>query len=445
MKHYRYNIRSGVKKVTNKATKLSLGSFSLGLASLAVLLAVPVLTLAAKPPKQVVSTEVVTKEKLADNFSEALTEPDWFFYNDESDTIDNSLGSMVNGPATPPQGDGSVQISVSGTQRRNIATYQFAGTKLADLTELKYSTYNPSAGNGGSPNRSGFLNFNIDFNGTDTWQRRLVFLPSDNGTIQQNQWQTWDAVNGGNALYRYSGPTTWPGSAISSDTPRTLSNLIASYPDIRIRVTDSWLGIRVGEPYDDGYTENIDNFVSGTATQLTTFDFELVNQPAKNPDCGKDGWQNFNAPAFGSETECKHWVHGLVSGHLWLENPSQEVEFNANNVPDQATVHNAKKGVVRYRNYDYPGGVLDYTTDIICANANPDTEVGRFMYQIPEGHPGLSGLYVILQVSKGRKGTSNYAQAVTTNAETALAWCQGRQSFSATPYEATSGWVKVQN
>ncbi len=232
--------------------------------------------LAASAATPTVETVVVTPGDMATSVADVTARPNsWFFYNDENDTIDNSLGSFVNGPATPPAGSGSVEINVSGTQRRNLATYQFSGTKLADITELKFSTYNASATNGGSANRSGYLNFNVDFNGTDTWQKRLVYLPTDNGAVQQDTWQEWDAVNGGNALYRYSG-ATWPGTATPGTTPRTLSDVISSYSGIRIRVTDSWLGIRVGEPYADGYTENIDKVVFGTASKVTTFDFEAV-------------------------------------------------------------------------------------------------------------------------------------------------------------------------
>lgn len=54
---------------------------------------------------------------------------------------------MVTGPATPPIGNGSAQISVTGNQKRNLATYQFTGTPLASIHTLKFSTYNPSAGN----------------------------------------------------------------------------------------------------------------------------------------------------------------------------------------------------------------------------------------------------------------------------------------------------------
>ena len=193
----------------------------------------------------------------------------WLFYNDENDTIDNSLGSFVTGPGTAPSGTGSVQISVSGTQRRNLATYQFSGTPLASITTLKFSLYNPSAGNGGPANRTGFLHFNVDFNGSDTWQRRLIFEPNDNGAVIQNSWQEWDAINGGNGVWRYSGGT-FPGGGIT----KTWSQILADYPGVRIRVTDAFMGIRVGSPYNDGYTENIDAFKFGTSSGTTTFNFD---------------------------------------------------------------------------------------------------------------------------------------------------------------------------
>src|SRR3546814_13412676 len=68
-------------------------------------------------------------------------------------------------------GSDSVQISVSGTQRRNLATYQFSGTPLAEITTLEFSTYNPTAGNGGAADRSAYLQFNVDFNGRSEERR----------------------------------------------------------------------------------------------------------------------------------------------------------------------------------------------------------------------------------------------------------------------------------
>ncbi len=230
-----------------------------------------------------VATVTVHPSDMATSFPDVTSNPTkWFFYNDETDVIDNTLGSFVTGPSTPPLGTGSVQISVLGTQRRNLATYQFSGKKLGDITMLKYSTYNPSAGNGGSVNRSAYLNFNVDFNGSDVFQRRLVFVPNQNGTVTQNNWKEWDALQNGNAKWSYSG-STWPVtstgpdaglSGVSGTTLRTWNQILADYPNVRIRVTDSWLGMRVGEPYADGYTENLDKFVFGTASTVTTFDFD---------------------------------------------------------------------------------------------------------------------------------------------------------------------------
>lgn len=201
----------------------------------------------------------------------------WFFYNDETDTVDNTLGSFVPGPNPAPEGTGSAKISVTGTQRRNLASYQFAGTPLANITTLAFSTYNPSAGNGGSASRSGYLNFNVDFNGSDTWQKRLTFVPSQNGTVIQNAWQEWDAINGGNAMWGYSG-ATWPagvgGGGEPGTTLKTWSQVLSQYPGVRIRVTDAFVGLRVGEPYASGYTEYLDGFKFGTAAGTTDFNFD---------------------------------------------------------------------------------------------------------------------------------------------------------------------------
>lgn len=242
------------------------------------------------------STETITvyRGSLATSTSDVAANPTkWFFYNDRTGSVDGTegistnFGAFVNGPAVAPLGEGSVQISVpdetgcsSGGDtcaRRNIATYQFSGTPLADITQMKFSTYNPSAGNGGSASRSAYLNFNVDFDGSDTWQRRLAFVPSQNGSVAQNSWQEWDAIQGGNAKYSYSG-ATWPDTSTPGSTLRTWNDIVTNYPGVRIRVTDSWLGLRVGEPYPDGYTENLDKFLmtvdDGTHATTTIVNFE---------------------------------------------------------------------------------------------------------------------------------------------------------------------------
>lgn len=287
----------------------------LGVGSLATILSLSTVSSALASD----TITVVKPGDLATSLADVVTTPtSWFYYNDETDTIDNTLGSYVSGPSTPPLGSESVMISVTGTQRRNLATYQFSGTVLSDITSLGFSTYNPSAGNSGSSSRSAYLNFNVDFDGSDTWQKRLAYVPSQNGTVIPDTWQAWDAIDGGNALWSYSG-ATWPATTVGPDanltepgsTLRSWSDILADYPGVRVRVTDSWMGLRVGEPYADGYTENLDAFVFGTSGNKTTFDFDLVDEPlspTNKDECKNDGWKNFTNPTFANQGQCIKYV-----------------------------------------------------------------------------------------------------------------------------------------
>lgn len=230
-------------------------------------------------PEPVAVTENTTTSVIT---AGSLATDSWFFYNDENETMNSALGAFVAGPATAPAGAGSAQISVSGTQRVNLATYQFANTQLSKIKTFKFSTYNALAGNGAGvgSNRSGYLQFNVSFNGTDTWQKRLVYLPSQNGTVVQDSWQEWDAINNGTALWSWSGYAAngnkWPDN--NTSVYRTWNSILTAFPDAEIRATDAFVGVRVGEPYANGYTENIDAFKFGTSTgstiNTTLFDFE---------------------------------------------------------------------------------------------------------------------------------------------------------------------------
>lgn len=205
----------------------------------------------------------------------------WFMYNDSNDTVDNTLGSFVLGPNTPPHGTGSVSftLAASPNDRKNIATYQFAGKKLSDITVMKYAAY--SQGGVAGPNESPYLNFNVDFVGSNAWQKRLVYAPSANmASVPQNAWNTFDAINSGAALWTWSGYVSngnkWPDNNTSQY--RTWADIVAAFPSASVLSTDSWLGVRVGEPGPNGYTGAVDSFTLGTAAGATTFDFEKVRQ-----------------------------------------------------------------------------------------------------------------------------------------------------------------------
>jgi hypothetical protein len=209
----------------------------------------------------------------------------WFFYNDNTDVIDNTLGSFVTGPATTPAGTGSAEVGLTTNDRTNLATFAFQGITLSSIASLQYSAFSHSGVAGA--NESPYLVMNVDFNGTGSWQKRIVFVPADNGAVPQDSWNTYDAINGGNALWVYSG-ATWPGSAIPGSTPRTWNDILTSYPGIRILPLDGHVGIRTGEPGPTGYTADIDKFVigitTGTNTQTTTYDFEPTAQETINEE-----------------------------------------------------------------------------------------------------------------------------------------------------------------
>lgn len=211
---------------------------------------------------------------VVNSVGETATEDNWVFYNDENDTISSILGSFVSGPATPPAGAGSAELTVSGTQRRNLATFQFGGTVLSDITSMMFSTYQPS---GQTDNeRAMYLQFNVDFTGSGLWQSRLAFVPSQNGTVVQDAWQTWNAADD-SALWWWSGyagnGNKWPDN--DTDEYRTWAELKTAFPGIRMNTGIlSHLSFRAGEPYADGFTGNIDKFVIGINGANTVFDFE---------------------------------------------------------------------------------------------------------------------------------------------------------------------------
>jgi hypothetical protein len=205
----------------------------------------------------------------------------WFMYNDTNDTIDNTLGSFVAGPAVAPVGAGSVQFTLGASplDRKNIATYQFSGTVLTAITEMSYSAYSHSGVAG--PTESPYFNFNVDFTGSSgAWQKRLVYVPSVNGAVPQNTWNTFDVIDGGDARWTWSGYAAngnkWPDNNTSQY--RTWDEIKTAFPGARVLPVGGWLGVRVGEPGPTNYVGNVDKFVigiqSGTTIHTTTYDFE---------------------------------------------------------------------------------------------------------------------------------------------------------------------------
>lgn len=116
-----------------------------------------------------------------------------------------------------------------------------------------------------------------------------------------------------------------------------------------------------------------------------------------------------------------------TTGTIWMSNPDQMISFVAF---DAGAGSAGDKGNVEYSNFSYPAGTpegyLHYTAPVMCATVSSATDA-RFIFQIPSGFPGLSGIYVLSAVHNG--GTSGvegdtYGHTATGDLATAMSWCE---------------------
>lgn len=211
---------------------------------------------------------VVTANDLAQSFGEVASNVSkWLFYNDTNDTVmtlnqfsgDGGVNDIVAGPGAV----GAAQMTLhEAAARYNIATYKYKNVKLSDINSLKYRVYDDSASS-----ETPYLHFNIDFFNTDTWQNRLVQVPTG---VSVDTWTTVDALAGS---WTYSG-ANWPAGLVNpvqlGSTPKTWAQILADYPNAETRSTDSFFGVRVGHPGPDNET----GFVDWIEFDGETTDFE---------------------------------------------------------------------------------------------------------------------------------------------------------------------------
>jgi uncharacterized repeat protein (TIGR01451 family) len=131
--------------------------------------------------------------------------------------------SFVNGPATPPLGSGSAQLSVGsdGGAIAQLRQPDYAATALPtptpvqdpnnpvvylpasnELTELSYSTYIQQAGSG---SQAPYIILDVDYDNNGTVDDHLVFDPQyqvagfcpskPQGPVTPGVWQTWNALS----------------------------------------------------------------------------------------------------------------------------------------------------------------------------------------------------------------------------------------------------------
>lgn len=189
----------------------------------------------------------------------------WFYWNDVAPEGIISPNDYAYGPGSPVLGIGSARMNPSllGTTKLLFATLEFAGTRLADVNHFSYFTYVTS---GNAP----YVQMGIDADLTDSddsWQGRIVWVPSANGTVVPGGWQYWDANEG--LFYATQLPVR---NACPVSDPCTKAELISAFPNIGLSNGPD-LGL-LGFRSDDASNASVDAVSIGTNTTFKTFDFE---------------------------------------------------------------------------------------------------------------------------------------------------------------------------
>jgi hypothetical protein len=249
-------------------------------------------------PAAAAETEIVTESDVTRQAENTPPTDNWVLYTRAG--TPPTAGAFVDGPATPPLGAGSLELTtVAGSEKVFLFNYEHIGTDLGDVDDISYSTYRQS----GSAQQVAALNLQVDINGAAAGGfTTLVYEPVYNNATQpvvSGEWQHWDADGG-----RWWSTRDIPG-VCAFDCFVPWNDILAANPDA---VIVGGVGINQGSG-NPGLISNVDAFTFDE----TTYDFEPDTDGDGIPDgedtnskddCKKDGWKRFTNPTFKNQGEC---------------------------------------------------------------------------------------------------------------------------------------------
>lgn len=227
---------------------------------------------------------------------------EWVLY-----TRNAGNGAFRTGPGSPPLGVGSFEtVTPTGADKVYLFNYEHTGTELADINQMSYSTYRTS---GAVANQLPAINIQVDVNGAAPGGfTTLVFEPVYNTgqqTIQDGVWQTWDAYNGGQAIWWSSNPI--PG-APNRDTFVTWNTILANNPDA---VIVGGFGINQGSG-NPALTAATDALNIGYNDFCVTYNFDPFRVATSAAACKNGGWQTLrraDGSPFRNQGDCIQFVN----------------------------------------------------------------------------------------------------------------------------------------
>jgi hypothetical protein len=183
--------------------------------------------------------------------------------------------SFVTGPSTAPLGVGSLQFTTADVHASaHLFNYSYVGTPLASLDAISYSSYRASTSTN-PPTQTIALALEVNVNGPDTapLYATLVFEPDyqsgGNAAMKTDVWQTWDAYQGGNAIWWATKDI--PGAPNAFNSFVKWSTILAANPQATIV---GGIGPFVGSGWAGQFTGAADALRIGVTGNTTTYDFE---------------------------------------------------------------------------------------------------------------------------------------------------------------------------
>lgn len=249
---------------------------------------------------------VVTNEDISEQAEGTPPLKNWVLYKRNAGD-----GQAKAGPATPPSGVGSYEMTTpGGSDKAYLFNYEHRGTKLSDVNQIGYSTYRTA----GSAQQVTALNIEVDFNGPDVagGYTVLVFEPVYNttqGAVQTGVWQDWDAYSGGAATWWSSKPIN---GVCAFSCYVSWDYIVANNPDAVI-VGGFGLNQGSGNPGLVASTDNLSlGYGEGDDATCVIYDFEPYRVASSKDDCKDGGFQNAkraDGSSFKNQGQCVQYVN----------------------------------------------------------------------------------------------------------------------------------------
>ena len=218
---------------------------------------------------------------------------------------------FIDGPGTPVIGTGSAAFYISDSEDgvAFIGSIFEGSTPLSTIENLTYNTYQTT-----NSDQAVSLQFNINYEGGQDWQGRIVFEPYYEGDIESGLWQSWDVLT-----QRGWWATGAPGEETCPiDEPCTWDEILDEYPDAVIRAEEEadntgLIIFKAGSGWDN-FEGSVDGFTISVNGDESTYNFEPVadengddeNNPTLKEDCKNGGWLEYG---FRNQGQCIRYVN----------------------------------------------------------------------------------------------------------------------------------------